>query len=91
MWWPRSGWGDSSGVGCGGSCSAEQRKAHQDVSFIAGWYLKASDPHRDERRGTLRADESCEGGNDEAEFFLFFFYKVRTRLVEGQGLCKPSF
>lgn len=76
------------GGGCGGSCSTEQRKAHQDVSFIAGWYLKASNPTpRDERRGALRADESCEGGNDGLEFF----YKVRTRLVEGQGLRKPSF
>lgn len=57
--------------GVGGSCSTEQRKAHQDVSFIAGWYLKASNPtHRDERRGTLGADESCEGGNDEAVFFF---------------------
>lgn len=60
-----SGGGD--GGGCGGSCSTEQRKAHQDVSFIAGWYLKASNPtHRDERRGALQADESCESGNDGA-------------------------
>lgn len=63
--------GGRGGVGCGGSCSTEQRKAHQDVSFIAGWYLKASSPtHRDERRGALRADESCEGRNDEAGFFF---------------------
>lgn len=63
--------GVGGGVGRGGSCSTEQRKAHQDVSFIAGWYLKASNPTpKDERRGALRADESCEGGNDGAGVFL---------------------
>lgn len=74
MWWPGSGWGGGGGGGgggCRGSCSTEQRKAHQDVSFIAGWYLKASNPtHRDERRGALQADESCESGNHGAVVFF---------------------
>lgn len=58
------------------------------MSFIAGWYLKASNPTpRYERQAVLPADESCKGGNDGVRVF----YKVRMRLDGGQGLSMASF